>query len=176
MRMAADQEQSPRKLVYLRDHTPKLRNRSPRQERRTTAAPRPELASEAAWLGRSLILLSVVTLMYWLAVATGAVLAESEESWRWTLSHSLAHLFLAASSGMAGRLLLQNGTRAPLFVAVAAGGLVVIALEGLTRMVIVGGLAEISLGARSDILTKAGVLAAGIWAGSYALRADRRVE
>jgi hypothetical protein len=43
-------------------------------------------------------------------------------------------------------------------------------------MVIVGGLSEISLSARSDILTKAAVLAAGIWAGSYALRADRRVD
>jgi hypothetical protein len=174
--MSVDREQSPQKLVYLRDHTPKPRSRSPRQERRTSSTPRPELASEAAWLGRSLVLVAAVTLLYWLAVVTGAVVAESDESWRWTLAHSLAHFFLAASAGMAGRLLLQNGPRAPLFVAVAAGGLVVIALEGLTRMVIVGGLSEISLSARSDILTKAAVLAAGIWAGSYALRADRRVD
>jgi hypothetical protein len=123
-----------------------------------------------------LLVVASVTALYWLAVVTGAVTAEGEESWRWTLSHSLAHLFLAASAAMAGRLLLQSGPRAPLFVAVAAGGLVVIALEGLTRMVIVGGLSEISLSARSDILTKAAVLAVGIWAGSYALRADRRID
>lgn len=173
VRMSVDREQSPQKLVYLRDHTPRPRNRASQRERRSTSVTRPELASEAAWLGRALLLVAAVTLLYWLAVVSGAVAPESDESWRWTLAHSLAHLFLAASAAMAGRLLLQSGPRAPLFVAVAAGALVVIALEGLTRVVIVGGLSEVSLSTRSDIPA---LLAVGIWAGSYALRADRRAE
>ena len=44
---------------------------------------------------------------------------------------------------------------------------------GVTRVVIVGGLSEVSLSTRSDIPA---LLAVGIWAGSYALRADRRAE
>ncbi len=174
--MAAERDPSPRKLVYLRDHTPRPRLRARRPDRRRAgAAPPPELAAEAAWLGRFLIAAGAFTLLYWLALAVGAVLPEGEEAWRWTLSHGLAHLFLAASAAMAGRLLLQGGARAPLFVAVAAGALLVTALEGLTRMVVAGGMADISLGARSDILTKSAVLALGIWSASYALRADRRV-
>jgi len=119
------------------------------------------------------LLVSLVTSLYWIAVVSGAVALDSDESWRWTVAHSLAHLFLAASAAMAGRVLLQSGPRAPLFVAVAAGGLLVIALEGLTRVVIVGGFSEVSLSTRSDIPA---LLAMGIWAGSYALRADRRVD
>ena len=171
--MSIDREQSPQKLVYLRDHTPRPRNRATRQERRSASSARPELASEAAWLCRALLLVSLVTSLYWIAVVSGAVALDSDESWRWTVAHSLAHLFLAASAAMAGRVLLQSGPRAPLFVAVAAGGLLVIALEGLTRVVIVGGFSEVSLSTRSDIPA---LLAMGIWAGSYALRADRRVD
>lgn len=173
--MAVDREQSPQKLIYLRDHTARSRTRSLRHERRPPPSSPPELAGEAIWLGRVLLGVSAVTLAYWLAVMSGAAVQEGEE-WRWTLSHSLAHLFLAASAALAGRLLLRNAPRAPLFVAVAAGGLVVTALEGLTRAVIASSFSDISLGGRSDILTKAIVLAAGIWSCSYALRADRRPE
>lgn len=174
--MAAERDPTPRKLVYLRDHTPRPRLGARRTARgRTVATPPPELAAEAAWLGRFLLAVAAFALLYWVAFAMGAAAPEGDEAWRWTLSHSLAHLFLAASSAMAGRLLLQGGPRAPLFVAVAAGALLVTALEGLTRMVVAGGIADVSLGARSDILTKSAVLALGIWSASYALRADRRV-
>lgn len=174
--MAVDREQSPQKLIYLRDHTAKSRSRPVRHERRGSYPPRPELASEALWLGRALLAFAAATLLYWLAVLTGVVVFQGGEAWHWTLSHGLAHLFLAASAGMAGRLLLQSAPRAPLFVAVAAGGLVVVALEGWARMLFVGGLSESSLSGRGDILTQATVLAAGIWAGSYALRANHQPD
>ena len=173
--MEADREQAPHKLVYLRDHTPRSRVRAPRLDRRQGATPPPDLASEATWLGRSLIALAVLISAYWLAIVTGAVHIDGDEEWRWTLSHSLAHIFVAVSAVISGRLLLRHLPLAPLIAGLVSGALVVTALEGLTRMVVGGGMSQVSLGARTDVLTKAAKLVIGIWAGSYALRAERRI-
>lgn len=172
--MATDHEQTPRKLVYLRDHSQRLRTRTVRPERKPPPSPHPELASEAAWLGRSLMLVSAGIAVYWLLILSGAIHPEGGAAWTWTVSHSLAQIFVALAAALAARLLLRAAPRAPLFVAIAAGGLIVTSIEGLAHLVINGDLSQISLSVRTDILTRSGMLAVGVWAGSFALRADRR--
>jgi hypothetical protein len=172
--MATEREQTPRKLVYLRDHTPRPRARVARSERKSAPSAHPELAGEAAWLGRSLLAVSGGIVVYWLLVLTGAIRPEGQAAWNWTVSHSLAHVFLAFAAGLAARLVLRGQVRAPLFVALSAGALIVVALEGLAHHVVNGDLSQISLAARTDILTRAAMLAIGVWAASFALRAARR--
>jgi hypothetical protein len=173
--MASDQEQTSRKLVYLRDHSPRIRPRTIRSERKPQQPPPADLAGEAAWLGRSLFAVAGAAAVYWLLVSTGGIRPEGDEAWRWTMSHSLSHAFVTGTCGLAARVLLRGAPRATLFIALAAGGMIVTALEGLTHLLISGDLAQISLSARTDILARAALLAIGIWASSYALRADRRV-
>ncbi|MEW6272148.1 MAG: hypothetical protein AB1689_22935 [Thermodesulfobacteriota bacterium] len=172
--MATEREQTPRKLVYLRDHTPKPRGRPGRTERKTVPSAHPELAGEAAWLGRSLLAVAGGILVYWLLILTGAIRPEGQAAWNSVVSHSLAHVFLAFATGLAARLVLRGQARAPLFVALAAGALIVVAIEGLAQHVVGGDLSKISLAVRTDILTRAAMLAIGIWAASYALRTERR--
>lgn len=172
--MPTDREQTPRKLVYLRDHTPKPRGRATRIERKVAPSTHPELAGEAAWLGRSLLAVSGGIVVYWLLMITGAVRPEGQAAWNWTMSHSLPHLFLALVTAFAARLVLRSQSRAALFVALAAGALIVVAIEGLAHHVVSGDLSKISLAVRTDILTHAAMLAIGVWAASYALRVDRR--
>jgi hypothetical protein len=173
--MASDQEQTSRKLVYLRDHSPRLRPRTSRSDRKPQQPPHADLAGESVWLGRSLFVVAGGAAVYWLLIATSGIRPEGDEAWRWTMSHSLSHAFVAGTSALAARVLLRGGQRATLFIALAAGGMIVTALEGLTHLLISGDLSQISLSARTDILARAALLAIGIWASSYALRTERRV-
>jgi hypothetical protein len=110
-----------------------------------------------------------------MSLATGVGRPESDEAWRWTVSHSLPHLFLVGASAMAARSLIRADPRASLIVGLVAGALIVLALEGIARAAVGGGsLDELSLSARTDVLTRAVTLAMGVWAASFALRAERR--
>lgn len=144
-----------------------------RPERKAPPAVHPELASEAAWLGRLLLAVAGGVVVYWMLITSGAIRLEGE-AWNWTISQSLPHLFVALSTAWAARLLMRGATRAPLVVALAAGGLIVVAIEGLVHLVVNGDLSQISLAVRTDILTRTAMLAIGVWASSYALRAERR--
>jgi len=163
--MPTDHEQTPRKLVYLRDHAPRPRSRTLRPERKPSAASHPDLAGEAAWLGRLLLTVSGAIAIYWVLILSGAVRPEGEAAWNWTISRLLAHVYVAGAAALAARQLLRGNPRGTLLVAFAASGLIVVSIEGLAR---------ISLAARTDILTRTAALALGVWASSYALRAERR--
>lgn len=173
--MPTDRGQSSEKLVYLRDHTLRPRSRASRVDRRPPALPPADLAAEATWLGRSLFALAGFVLLYWTILASGIGRPEGDEAWRWTISHSLPHLFLAAASAIAARFLLRGDPRAPLIVGLVAGALIVLALEGIARAAVGGSLDDLSLSARTDVLTRAVTLAMGVWAASFALRAERRL-
>lgn len=173
--MAAEQDQSPRKLVYLRDRTAKPKVRPPRVDRRVPSPPVGDLIGEATWLGRALFVVAGGTVSYWLLVAVGAIrVGSAGDAWRSLASASLAHLFLTASSGFAGVTLLRDAIRSAVPVAVAASGLVLLTLESLGRLFVNGDLAEVSLSVRTQILANAGGLAVGVWALSYAIRLQRR--
>jgi len=173
--MAAERGQSSQKLVYLRDHTPR-RSRSSRGGRRSPTPPPAELAAEAIWLGRCLLVIAATLVVYWLGVLGGATRPETDQAWRWTSAHALPHLFLAGSALLAARALFRTEARATLFVGVAAGALIVLALEGITRAMTGGELGDLSLSVRSEVLLQTATLAIGVWAASYALRFERRPE
>jgi hypothetical protein len=171
--MSTEHERTPHKLVYLRDHAPRPKARSARVERKPPVA-HPELASEAAWLGRLLLAASGMILIHWLIVLSGAVDVEGDATTNWTASRLLAHAYVAAVSAFSARQLLRGNSRAALLVAFAASGLILVAMEGLAHLLVSTDLSRISLAARTDILTRSGMLGLGVWAGSYALRSDRR--
>jgi hypothetical protein len=173
--MPTDHEQTPRKLVYLRDHAPRPRARTLRSERKAQASAHPELANEAAWLGRLLLTAAGSIAIYWVLILTGAIRPEGEAALNWTISHLLAHIYVAAAAAFAGRQLLRGAAHASLLVAFAASGLLVVAVEGLAHLVVNVDLSRISLSARTDILMRAAMLAIGVWASSYALRTERWV-
>ena len=172
--MPTDHEQTPRKLVYLRDHAPRPRSRTLRPERKPSAASHPDLAGEAAWLGRLLLTVSGAIAIYWVLILSGAVRPEGEAAWNWTISRLLAHVYVAGAAALAARQLLRGNPRGTLLVAFAASGLIVVSIEGLAHLVVNDDLSRISLAARTDILTRTAALALGVWASSYALRAERR--
>lgn len=134
----------------------------------------PELASEASWLGRLLMSVWALLAVHWLLVSSGAVQAEGEVAANWSASPLLANAYVIVTTALASRQLLQGAPRAPVLIALAASGMIVVALEGLAHLVINTDLSRISLGARVDILARTAILAIGIWGVSYALRADRR--
>lgn len=171
--MSTEHERTPHKLVYLRDHAPRPKARNARVERKPPVA-HPELASEAAWLGRLLLAASGMIVIHWLLVLSGAVEVEGDATTNWTASRLLAYAYVAAASAFAARQLLRGNARAALLVAFAASGLILVAIEGLAHLVFSTDLSRISLAARTDILTRSGMLGLGVWAASYALRADRR--
>ncbi|MBY0277734.1 hypothetical protein K2Z84_20565 [Candidatus Binatia bacterium] len=171
--MSTDHERTPHKLVYLRDHAPRPRARSVRVERKAPVASS-DLAGEAAWLGRFLLAASGLIVIHWLLVLSGAFEVEGDVSTSWTASRLLPHAYVAGTCAFAARQLLRGNARAALMIAFAASGLMVVAVEGLAHLVINSDLSRMSLAARTDILTRSGMLGLGIWSASYALRADRR--
>jgi hypothetical protein len=174
-KMAADHDQSPRKLVYLRDRAPRPRPRVARHDRRPTGQPPADLAGEATWLGRALFVVAAGTIGYWLLALSGAIQpSTSDDLWRSLAGASLAHVFLTACCGIAAVRLFRDAAHSVVVVAAAAGALVLVTLEGLARLVVSGDLSEVSLSVRTQILADAGGLAIGIWAFSYALRLQRR--
>src|SRR5262245_52743533 len=173
--MPTDHEQTPRKLVYMRDHAPRPRARSMRAERKPAVSAHPDLANEAAWLGRLLLAASGSIAIYWVLILSGAIHPEGEAALNWNTSRLLAHVYVAAACAFAARPLLRGALRASLVVAFAASGLIVVSLEGLAHLIINADLSRISLAARTDILMRSAMLAIGVWASSYALRADRRL-
>jgi hypothetical protein len=133
-----------------------------------------DLVTEARWLGRSLIILAAAVFLYWAALLARLVAPEADEAWLWTMSHSLAHLFLVVLALLAARSLLRGEPRAPILVGLVAGVLIVLALEGIARSAVGGVLDNLTLGDRTDVLLRAATLAIGVWAASYALRAEKR--
>jgi hypothetical protein len=172
--MALDREQSPRKLVYLRDRAPRAKVKQRKQSRRQESQPGDELASEAIWLARCLLAIAVINAVYWILVTTGSIQGDNEEARRWLLSSSVSHVFVACSGAIGAALLYREVPRALVYVALSAGAMIVVALEGLARLFLAGDLAQLTLAARADILARAASLALGIWATSYVLRVQRR--
>lgn len=144
-----------------------------RADRKPPAA-HPEVASEAAWLGRLLLAASGMIVVHWLLVLSGAVEVEGDATANWTASRLLAHAYVAGIAAFSARQLLRSNARAPLLVAFAASGLMLVSIEGLAHLVVSTDLSRMSLAARTDILTRSAMLGLGIWATSYALRTDRR--
>ncbi len=174
--MAANHEQSSRKLVYLRDHTPRKRLRGGRVTRQSPTPPPADLVAEGTWLGRALLVVTAGLSVYWLAVLVGVTRPETDEAWRHAFSHGLPHLFLAASAALSAHALLRTTSHPSLPFGMTAGAMIVLALEGITRAMTAGDLGDLSLNVRTNVLIQTAALAIGIWAASFALRSQRRTD
>ena len=176
--MAADREQAPRKLVYLRDRTPRPKARAARAEKKPRPPAASDLHAEGVWLGRVLFVVAASTVIYWLIVLSGGIHAGiGAGAWRSAVTMLFAHLVLVGTCGVAALRLLRDLTRSIAHVALAAGAAVAVSVEGLARLVIGGDLSDVTnltLSTRTDILANTAALGVGIWALSYALRAQRR--
>ena len=114
--------------------------------------------------------------LYWMGVLGDLTRPTTTEGWLWATSHALPHLFLAVTAAYAARSLRQIESRAPLLVGIVAGALIVLALEGISRAMSGSDLSDLSLGVRTNVLVQTAALAVGIWAGSFAIRTERRVS
>jgi hypothetical protein len=173
--MAADREQAPRKLVYLRDRAARPKARPVRQDKKPRPLAATDLHAEGIWLGRTLFLVAAGTAIYWLMVLSGAIHAGvGALAWRSTVTMLFAQAVVVGTNGLAALRLLRDSTRQVAHVALAAGAAIAVAVEGLARLVIGGDLSDLTLSTRVDILANTAALGVGIWALSYALRAQRR--
>jgi hypothetical protein len=175
--MKRDNEQTPPKLVYLRDRAARAAaDRARKAPRKVVVRQGDEFAGEALWLGRSLFVVAASIIVYCALVASGSVPLRGGES-RYALVSLLGgDFFVGAASAMGGVLLLRNAKRASLCVALAAGGLIVIALQGLTHLVVAGDLGELTLIGRLEVLMMSAAMALGVWSVSYLIRSAHRPE
>ena len=175
--MKRDNEQTPPKLVYLRDRAARAAaERSRKTPRKVVVRQGDEFAGEALWLGRSLFVVAASIVVYCVLISIGSVPLRDTES-RYSLVSLLAGDFFAGiASAVAGVLLLRNGKRAPLHVALAAGALIVVAVQGLTHLVVAGDLGELTLAGRLEVLMMSAAIALGVWAVSYLVRSSHRPE
>ena len=131
---------------------------------------------ESVWLGRALLAVAAGLAIYWAGVFEGTTRPESEDAWRWAVSHALPHLFVALGAAYTGKRLLRSDLHAPLPVGLVAGALIVLALEGIGRAMTGEQIEDLSLGVRTNVLVQALTLAIAVWAGSFALRSELRSE
>jgi hypothetical protein len=172
--MKTDNEQTPPKLVYLRDRVSRAAPRPRKAAHKAVVRPGDELASEAIWLGRSLFVIATTIGVYCLLVFSGSVVIPGGEVRQWLLSLLIGDLFVGSAAAAGGILLLRESKRAAVHVSFAAGALIVVALEGLTHLVVSGDLGELTLTARLEVLLRSAAMAVGVWAISYVVRAQKR--
>jgi len=172
--MKTGDEQTPPKLVYLRGRAPRAVARARKPARRPSIGPVDELASEAVWLGRSLFVVAGAIGVYCALILTGSIQGDGEESRHWLLSLLVGDVFVGLCSAAGGVLLMREVKRASLYVALAAGALIVVALQGLTHLVVSGELVELTLTARLEVLLRSATMALGVWAISFLIRAAKR--
>lgn len=167
--MAAEREQSPPKLVYLRERT----QRPPVRRRSTRVVDEPPATgnAEAVWLSRAILAVAAFTAGYWLLLGAGLVEEHSVEGRQWLAATSVAHLFVVTTALLASIFLARDTARGVLFLAIAAAAMVIVAVEGIAHLIATGSLAAMSLQTRIEILGKTAELLIGAWGLSYCLRA-----
>lgn len=169
--MASDPEQTPRKLIYLRDHAGRGRTRRKRRRREPPAGVPQDLDTEGIWLARGLLALFAGLLLNWVglvATAPGGVPGEVSTA---GAIPDLSHLVCAGLALYAARSVRGSQTQAPIVVAILAGTVLLVALQGLGTALVGGPLDHLTPGTRADVLLYTTLLGFGLWCSSWALRA-----
>lgn len=168
--MASDPDQTPRKLIYLRDHAGRGRTRRKRRRRDPEVGAPNDLDSEGVWLGRGLLALVAGLVLHWVgltAAAPGGVPGEVSAA---PMFPDLSHLVCAALALYGARSIRGGYESAPIVVAIAAGAILLVALQGLGSSLIGEPLDHLTPGTRADVLLYAVLLGFGLWSWSWALR------
>jgi hypothetical protein len=132
---------------------------------------------ETVWLAWALFIEALYLAVLWLAEGTDLFGIEPNPSLRqWLVSFFPAELFVAGVAAFGAYDLRRSSGRRDVFVLLAAGGLISLALQRLTLLV-AGGLRHdfmLTPGQRLEITAMGISLGVGIWTISHALR--MRVE
>lgn len=168
--MPSQREQRSQKLVYLRDRAPRAKARAAHKGRARPIDVSSSPDSETLWLARFCFGVAGILLLYWLGVLGFHGGPQNADTWSWILSEGFPHLVVAVGAAFVAQSLLRSGPRAPQWVALLAGGLIILSLQGITRAMVAGDLDHLSLTIRIEVFVRTATLAIGIWAASYALR------
>ena len=170
------------KLYFLRDRGRRLMPRQTRKRPEGTRDPvgerRYPSPQEAQWLGSVLFAAATYLVLYWVAVATDVFGIENPEtSGLWRYSFLPADLFVAVAAAIGGFDLVARGGKRDVFVLLAAGGAIFLALERLAYRISAGAHHILTPGERLEITAMGIFLCVGVWAISHSmrLRPDRSV-
>lgn len=171
--MAAEREQSSQKLVYLKDRTHRPRARKRRPDRGTSNPSGIELASEGLWLSRTLLVAAAGLALHWLGIASGVGEVGDDAVGHWATANVLPRLLLSTGAVLAARAIGRRSVQGPLLTSLVAGGMVFLALQGLSGEIVGGDFGDPSLQLRTGVLLQTAALAIGVWAASWSLRSVR---
>jgi hypothetical protein len=162
------------KLYFLKDRG--KRNLPRPARKRPEAAPpgerrRAPSPQETLWLARVLFFQAAYFGLYWIGVATEVLTIEGETEFRVFLYSFLpADVFIAAMAGIGSYDLVRSPGKRDLFVLLAAGGLIFLALDRLTYGIVSSFQHDLKPGERLEITAMGICLCVGIWAVSHSLR------
>jgi len=163
------------KIYFLSDRgrrsTSRLARKRPEPPTTSTGERRKPSTQETIWLARALFIEGLYFALLWLAEGTDLFSYEPDAGLRqWLYSFFPAEIFLAVIAVIGAYELQRYVGKRDAFALVAAGGLVLIALERLT-LLIGGGLRhELAPGERLEITAMMICIGVGVWTVSHSLR------
>jgi hypothetical protein len=126
---------------------------------------------ETTWLARALFIEGLYFALLWLAEGTDLFAFEPQDGLRqWLSSFFPAEIFVAVVAIVGGYQLQRHAGKRDTLALVAAGGLILLALERLTLLVSGGFRHDLSPGERLEITAMGICMAVGVWSVSHSLR------
>jgi hypothetical protein len=135
------------------------------QERRKPSS------QETTWLARALFIEGLYFGLLWLAEGTDLFSLEPDSGLRqWVYSFLPAEIFVAILAFVGAYELQRHAGKRDAYSLVAAGGLILIALERLTLLISGGLRHDLSPGERLEITAMGICIGVGVWSISHSLR------
>ena len=163
------------KIYFLSDRgrrsTGRLARKRPEPQSASSSERRKPSTQETIWLARALFIEGLYFALLWLAEGTDLFSYEPEAGLRqWLYSFFPAEIFLAVIAVIGAYELQRYVGKRDAFALVAAGGLVLIALERLTLLIGGGFRHELTPGERLEITAMMICIGVGVWTVSHSLR------
>ena len=128
-------------------------------------------SQETTWLARALFFEGLYFALLWLAEGTAFFSSPSDPGMRqWLYSFFPAEVFLAIIAVLGAYELQRYAGKRDAFALVAAGGLLLIALERLTLLISSALRHDLSPGERLEITAMGICIGVGVWTVSHSLR------
>jgi hypothetical protein len=163
------------KIYFLSDRgrrsTSRLARKRTEPTSASTAERRKPSTQETMWLARALFIEGLYFALLWLAEGTDLFSFEPDAGLRqWLYSFFPAEIFLAVVAVIGAYELQRHAGKRDAFALVAAGGLVLIALERLTLLIGGGFRHELTPGERLEITAMGICIGVGVWTVSHSIR------
>ncbi len=126
---------------------------------------------ETSWLARALFIEGLYFGLLWLAEGTDLFSFEADSGLRqWLYSFLPGEIFVAVLAFIGAHELQRHAGKRDAYSLVAAGGLILIALERLTLLISDGLRHDLSPGERLEITAMGICMGVGVWSISHSLR------